>query len=94
MFIKRAEYERLKSVEVLNAELESEIKRLAELISAEVKDCQIGPWCHDCQHIGRDRAVVTKYDSLLGLRFVKAHGGEVQYCKKRLHEMCPKFERH
>lgn len=93
MFIKRSEYERLREAEQLNTELELEVKRLAELISAEVKDCQIGPWCCDCQHMGRDEAVVMKYDSLLGLRFIKAHGGEVQYCKKRLHEMCPEFER-
>lgn len=79
-------------MERLNAELELEVQRLSELISAEVKDCKIGPWCKDCKHIGRDMAIVTEI-GLMGYRFIKESGGEVQYCKKHLHNICQEFDR-
>lgn len=101
MFIKRKEYERLRKadeenaelreVERLNKELEAEVERLAELISSEVKDCKVGPWCNDCQHVGYDSAKV--YDSGIFGRYVEACAGSVQYCKKHLHEICPEFEK-
>lgn len=90
MFIKREEYERLQKADEQNKELEAEVKRLAELISSEVKDCKVGPWCKDCQHVGYDSAKV--YGSGLFGNYVKALAGSVQYCKKHLHEICPEFE--
>ena len=43
MFIGRKEYERLVNSDKIRQKLEEEVKRLAEQISAEVKDCNVGP---------------------------------------------------
>ncbi len=56
MWISRREYDRLQDCEMMKSELEEEVKRLAGLISSEVKDCKISPWCRECQHFGYDRA--------------------------------------
>lgn len=56
MFIRQKEYERLVNSDKIRKNLEQEVKRLAELISAKVTDCKVGPWCKDCQHIGTDDA--------------------------------------
>lgn len=91
MWISSKEYERLQDDSRLKLELEKEVKRLAELISAEVKDCKIGPWCKDCQHIGCDISTIFYEESILS-PWVKELTGEVQYCKKHLHEICPEFD--
>lgn len=95
MWIKRNEYERLcklkktnRSLEEMNSALEEEIKRLSSLISSQNSDCKIGPWCNDCIHVGRDRSVV--YDG--GSPYAEKVSGEVIYCTKHIHDMCPEFE--
>lgn len=91
MWIYSAEYNRLKDCERMKEDLEKEVVRLAELVSAEVKDCKVGPWCRGCIHVGYDQASITAEDSL-GYTYVKETAGKVQYCKKHLHEICPEFE--
>ena len=61
-------------------------------ISAEVKDCKVGPWCKDCQHIGTDDADLLG-ERLFEYMYIKEKAGRVTYCKKHLHEICPEFER-
>lgn len=90
MWIKRNEYNRLQDCEQMKNELEKEVVRLSNMISAQVEDCKVGPWCQDCEHIGRDMAVV-KTPTLFG-PYVTETAGVVQYCKKHLHEFCPEFE--
>ena len=92
MWISGAEYKRLKNCERMRETLEKEVERLAELISSEVEGCKVGPWGKDCNHVGDDEATVlgrTDY----GLPYVAERAGQVQYCKKHLHEVCPEFER-
>ncbi len=91
MWIKRKEYVRLKGCERMNRELEQEVKRLADLVSAEVKDCRVGAWCGDCKYVGRDRAEVET-GSFFEAMWTRGIAGEVQYCKKHLHDICPEFE--
>ncbi len=91
MWIKKDEYERLRDCEQMRAELEKEVVRLSEIISAKVEDCKIGPWCKDCKHIGCDRSVLRNMDVFMG-SYIKEVAGVVQYCKKHLHETCPEFE--
>jgi hypothetical protein len=91
MFIKRREYERLVNSDKIRKNLEKEVKRLAELISAKVTDCKVGPWCEGCQHIGTDDADLIG-ERLFEYIYVKEKAGRVTYCKKHLHEICPEFE--
>lgn len=95
MFIHRNEYEKLCDRAKLVDELEKECQRLADAISAEVKDCKIGVLCKDCKFLGEDRSIVKDNTITLGLPYslyVKECSGEVQYCKKHLYEICPEFE--
>ncbi len=71
----------------------SEVKRLADEISAKVEDCHIGPWCDGCEH---------KMKAVMKNREIRYNGGWVNtideeeavvYCGKHLHEMCPEFEK-
>lgn len=87
MWIKKSEYERLKHCEQMKKKLDEETKRLAELISAQVEDCRVGPWCKDCVHIGYD---VSK---VYGIEHYEETAGQVIYCKKHIHEMCKEFEK-
>lgn len=92
MWINRLELEKLRDDARMKIQLEQEVQRLAELISAEVKDCKIGPWCSGCRHHGTDRSVLSMA-GVMGHPFVCASAGEVSYCKKHIHEICPEFER-
>ena len=87
----REEYEKLQQRAKLVDELEKECKRLADLISAEVKDCKVGAWCKDCKHFGEDKSYVIKRGRLF---MTDEEAGNVRYCKKHLHEICPEFEMH
>lgn len=91
MWIKQEEYDNLLECKKMKTELEKEVQRLAELISAEVKDCRVGPWCKDCLHRGFDYSQI-KMINAFGDPFIKETDGEVQYCMKHLHEICPEFE--
>lgn len=90
MWIKRNEYNRLKDCERMKSKLEDEVKRLAELISAQVEDCKIGVWCKDCQHFGTDRSLFEDFG--IHNSYIMEVDGIVKYCKKHLHELCPEFE--
>ena len=94
MFIGLKEYERLVHSDEIRKNLEKEVRRLAELISAKVTDCKIGPWCKNCKHIGTDRAdlVNTVLGNSWDFPYVVEEAGRVTYCKKHLHEICPEFE--
>ena len=87
-FVSKEKYEIL---EKTKAELEKEVQRLSALISAETKDCHIGVWCNDCKHKGFDSAPIKKPE-LFGW-VTRGQTGEVTYCKKHLHEICPEFEK-
>lgn len=93
MRIRSDEYVRLKDCERMNVELEKEVKRLAELVSAEVEDCKIGPWCKDCKHCGYESSEIGNafYEGVF-IGYAARTGGRVQFCKKHLHELCPEFE--
>ena len=90
MFISSSKYYDLVNKAELKEELEEEVKRLAEMISAEVKDCKIGPWCKECTHLGRDRSILST-KALYG-PFISEVAGNVVFCKKHIHEQCPEFE--
>jgi hypothetical protein len=104
VFIKKSEYNRLRACELemdvlngklhdcnlLKCSLEKEIKELSEMISAQVKDCQVGPWCTDCDHYGHSISTIKGWG--FTSEYVRASAGEVQYCKKHLHDLCPEFE--
>lgn len=95
MFVNRNEYEKLRDRAKLVDELEKECQRLADMISAEVKDCKVGVWCNDCKFLGKDKSVIKDSIPIWGLpysSFIKECAGEVQYCKKHLYEICPEFE--
>lgn len=91
MFISKKKYEYLTNCESMVSELEKEVVRLAEQITAETSDCNMGPWCKDCRHLGKDIAQ-TKEQIIGNWYEVVAEAGEVRYCKKHLHEMCSEFE--
>lgn len=97
MFIKRTEYDYLRRAERLKGEyelqvceLEKEVKRLSELITSKVDGCNIGAWCKDCIHYGHDKSVII-HNGILGT-WESWIGGEVQYCKKHIHDICYEFE--
>lgn len=94
MWIKGCEYDRLLECEHMKDELEKEVERLAEMISAQVEDCKVGPWCNECAHKGHDFSSVPQFSFIWGdnpwVRELKS--GEVYFCKKHLHEYCPEFE--
>ena len=95
MFISSSKYYDLVNKAELKEELEEEVKRLAEMISAEVKDCKIGPWCKECTHLGRDRSILTSgipIGSTIYGPFISEIAGNVVFCKKHIHEQCPEFE--
>ena len=91
MWVKRSEYNRLKDRDEMATELEKEVSRLANLISAEVKDCKVGIWCKECEHLGYDFSQ-TDGCSDFGFTYAKQVAGNVVYCKKHIHEICPEFE--
>lgn len=95
MFISAKKYEKLNDRAKLVDELEKECQRLADMISAEVKDCKIGVWCKDCKFLGEDNSIVRDSIPIWGFpcsSYIKERSGEVQYCKKHLYEICPEFE--
>lgn len=90
MWIKEREYNELKEHKAMRFELEKEVQRLANMISAQVEDCKVGPWCEGCVHKGADHSEVVEWN-IFGSKWVTA-AGKVQFCKKHLHELCPEFE--
>lgn len=91
MFIKRKEFSELQDYKKRCKALEDEVQRLSALITAEVKDCKIGPWCKDCKHCGYDIANTMEFDLFGWHPYVAYSDGKTQYCKKHIHEMCPEI---
>lgn len=107
MWISQKEYNRIKDrddihlqknvleqeLKVCNFRIEQlnmETKRLARLISEKTGDCQVGPWCDGCVHCGTDKATTDMFQNTL--RFSHYIDGEVRFCKKHIHELCPEYE--
>lgn len=88
--LKEKKYKELATRAKLADALEKECQRLADLITAETKDCKMGPWCKECSHRGVEYSQVEE-DGFFG-SYVVAEGGNVYYCKKHIHEQCPEFE--
>ena len=72
---------------------DKEIKRLANIISASNKECKVGPWCKDCDHVRHDNYGVEKYSPWGGYYYVNPGEDEVMYCVKHLHELCPEHSK-
>lgn len=79
-----------------NAELQKETRRLADAISANNESCRVGAWCTDCEHIRYDKSVITtdNCDPSILCFTTKYIEGEVMYCAKHLHELCPEHSKH
>lgn len=81
-----------------NIALNAEVKRLAALISASNKECNVGPWCNDCEHMRSDRVVTAGEEQEIApgryYRMSAIVDGDVMYCAKHLHELCPEHSKH
>lgn len=99
MFISRDEYIKLKDCKNMNVELEKEIQRLEYLLNTREKTCKIGPWCQNCSHWVNDKSIIisekmhyyTMDDMYYGLPIPEEIGGEIGYCNKYIHTLCPDF---
>lgn len=72
---------------------DEEIKRLANIISASNKECKVGPWCKDCDHVRHDNYGVRRYSPYGGYYYENPDEDEVMYCVKHLHELCPEHSK-
>lgn len=83
--------EQNKNLSERNIALNEEVKRLAALISASNKECNVGPWCNDCKHMRSDRVVAAVEKKVAHGRYYQevTVDGDVMYCAKHLHELCP-----
>jgi len=80
-----------------NIALNAEVKRLAALISASNKECNVGPWCNDCKHMRSDRVVTAGEEQEFCGRYYRTGvivDGDVMYCAKHLHDLCPEHSKH
>lgn len=75
----------------LKERLENEIIRLSELISEKTTDCNVGIWCEDCVHCGRDSEIIYRCKDFSGI-WIFEDAGKVIYCKKHIHDICPEFD--
>jgi len=91
MWIRRDKYERLLRLREENLNLRKDIKRLAEMVSAETESCKVGAWCEDCKYIAYTRHTPMNMD-LSESAYSHASDGRVMYCKKHLAEICAEFE--
>lgn len=102
LFVKKEKYENLKNE---NSTLESQLKLekenhertkqavedLSQEISGKTSECNIGPWCKNCQHrrfapIGKQKKIPiddTWYE-------ISTNG--IDYCGKHIHDLCPEWE--
>jgi hypothetical protein len=99
VFISKDKYYRLLDCKEINAELEKEIKRLEHMLNTKERTCKIGPWCEKCGHWVKDDSKIisnfsneyTSEDAYWGATLPEKIGGEVGYCNKRVHNLCPDF---
>lgn len=91
VLVKKEEYENLKKQlddEKKDHEVtKSTVRKLSEEISGKTSECNIGPWCQDCQHrkfaqIGEGR---KNY-------WGTVYSNGVYYCGKHTHDLYPEWE--
>lgn len=63
---------------------------LADIISGKVKDCQIGPWCKNCQYYYE--GTVDNYPEIYCDYCYYPTATSVAYCTKHILSICPEFE--
>lgn len=99
LFVKKEEYKNLKNENSkLKNQLDDEKKdhevtkstvhKLSEEISGKTSECNIGPWCQDCQH--RKFAQIGEGRKNSWGMIVYSDG--VHYCGKHTHDLCPEWE--
>ena len=100
MFVSKQKHdktlEELRISEKMNRELELEVQRLSKEISAQNTNCKVGAWCKDCAHVKYDKATVEhdyEYDWFT-FKYKTKTAGEVMYCGKHLHDLCPEHSSH
>ena len=66
----------------------STVRKLSEEISGKTSECNVGPWCQDCQHI--------KFAQIGEARknywSITSYSDGVHYCGKHTHDLCPEWE--
>ena len=66
----------------------STVRKLSEEISGKTSECNVGPWCQDCQH--RKFAQIGKVkENSWG---IAAYYDGTYYCGKHTHDLCPEWE--
>lgn len=102
LFVKKEEYESLKNEnsklkDQLDAEKENHertkqaVEELSEEISGKTSECNIGPWCRDCQH--RRVAPIGKQKKItIGNMWYEISTNGITYCGKHTHNLCPEWE--
>ena len=101
MFISREKYYELLDCKNINEELEKEIKRLELALNTRERTCKVGPWCENCDHWIIDKSEIisssaedmTLDELYYGFSMPTTIGGEIGYCNKYLHTLCPDFKR-
>lgn len=102
LLVKKEKYESLKNENSklknqLNIEKENHertkqaVKDLSQEISGKTSECNIGPWCRDCQHkrvapIGKQKKIT------IGNTWYEISKNGINYCGKHTHDLCPEWE--
>ena len=106
MFIRKRKYNSLvhkineltnecKTLKEDKNECQKTIMRLTEEINQKTPECQVGPWCEDCQH--RKMAAIDSFINYESNWFSNSYAElkeqkYIYYCGKHLHEICPEWE--
>lgn len=99
LFVKKEEYKSLKNE---NSKLKDQLKlekedhettketvnRLCNEISGKTSECNVGPWCQDCQHKKFAQIGKVKKNSW----GIAAYCDGTYYCGKHTHDLCPEWE--
>lgn len=99
VLVKKEEYENLKNENSkLKNQLDDEKKdhevtkstvhKLSEEISGKTSECNIGPWCQDCQH----RKFARIGEGRINYWNITLYSDGVYYCGKHTHDLCPEWE--
>lgn len=99
LLVKKEEYKSLKNE---NSKLKDQLKlekedhettketvnRLCNEISGKTSECNVGPWCQDCQH--KKFAQIGK--AKRNFWGTAAYYDGTYYCGKHTHDLCPEWE--
>lgn len=66
----------------------STVRKLSEEISGKTSECNIGPWCQDCQH----RKFAQIGEGRINYWGITAYSDGVHYCGKHTHDLCSEWE--